>query len=58
MKKWQQEHDKAEAIRKAKFEKKAATERANVLETAAADAMSAYNNSKRARKIAAEEAKA
>jgi len=58
LKKWQIAHDKAEAIRKAKFEKDATAERARVLEGAAADAMKAYHNSKVARKIAAEEAKA
>ena len=58
MKTWQEAHDRAEAVRKARFEKKAATERADVLENAAAAAMKAYNNSKIARKIAADEAKA
>jgi hypothetical protein len=58
LKKWQAAHDAAEAIRKAKFEKFATSERARVLETAAANAMKRYHNSKIARKIAAEEAKA
>lgn len=58
IKKWQQEHDKAEEIRKARFEKKAAKERAIVLEKAAADAMKAYHKSKLARKLALEEQKA
>lgn len=58
MKQWEVQHDKAENLRKAKFEKTAALERSNVLETAAADAMKAYHNSSVARKIDAEEAKA
>jgi hypothetical protein len=58
LRKWQSAHDAAEAIRKAKFEKFATSERARVLETAAANAMKRYHNSKLARKIASEEAKA
>jgi hypothetical protein len=58
LKKWQSAHDASEAIRKAKFEKFATADRARVLESAAANAMKSYHNSKIARKIAAEEAKA